>query len=102
MNKSWTSLGFGLTASGWVGGATAYLGSATAYLVGVLDGIKAISAQMDKSWTSCKQVMNKSWTSREQVMNKSWTRYVKIINKSKLMFHEQVMSSDEQYKTTKA
>ena len=46
MNKSWTSLGFGLTASGWVGGATAYLGSSTAYLVGVLDGIKAISAQL--------------------------------------------------------
>ena len=29
-----------------MGGATAYLGSAPAYLVGVLDGIKAISAQL--------------------------------------------------------
>ena len=46
MNKSWTSLGFDLTVSGWVGGATAYLGGATAYRAGVLDGIKAISAQL--------------------------------------------------------
>ena len=46
MNKSWTSLGFDLTASGLVGGATAYLGGATAYLAGVLDGIKAISTQL--------------------------------------------------------
>ena len=29
-----------------MGGATAYLGGATAYLAGVLDGIKAISAQL--------------------------------------------------------
>ena len=46
MNKSWTSLGFDLTVSEWVGGATAYLGGATAYLAGVLDGIKTISAQL--------------------------------------------------------
>ena len=46
MNKSWTSLGFDLTASGWVGGANAYLDGATAYRAGVLDGIKAISAQL--------------------------------------------------------
>ena len=39
-------MGFDLTASGWVGGATAYLGCATAYLAGVLDGIKVISAQL--------------------------------------------------------
>ena len=33
-------------APGRVGGAIAYLGGATAYLAGVLDGIKAISAQL--------------------------------------------------------
>ena len=39
-------MGFDLTASGWVGGATVYLGGTTAYLAGVLYGIKAISAML--------------------------------------------------------
>ena len=55
---------------------------------------------MNKSWTSCEQVVNKSLTNHEQVdeqvMNNSWRCCEQVVNKS-LTSHEQVDAQvDEQ------
>ena len=54
-------MGFDLTASGWVGGATAYLGGATAYLVGWLEtDNRAISVQLDLTGTATGNELGKN------------------------------------------
>ena len=55
---------------------------------------------MNKLWTSCKQVVKISLTSHEQVINKTWTSCKQVINKSWTSWwtsHEQVMNKSARW-----